>query len=192
MKNKSSNNGLLLLIAICILIVLLGAIYFFTRNEGVKDCQDEFKDKAQKLKQQIIEKENAISALILEIQSLKAYDKFLIDQAVEIYKAAKLFVILIIASACLIAYALWNFNLFQCLCAIGPLILVGYYTITFYFQNKAGDINKTLKLIQNYFINRQYRKYCFEPAYIYTLEKKLEDEQKELEKLKLVYLELKP
>jgi hypothetical protein len=84
MNNKSSNKSLLVLIVICVMIVLLGALYFFTRNEGVKGCQDEFKDKAQKLKRQIIKKENNISALIREIQSLKSFDKFLVEQAIEI------------------------------------------------------------------------------------------------------------
>ncbi len=189
MTSKSSNKGFILLIIFCVIIALLGALYFFTQNEAVKNYQDDFKDKADKLKQQIIEKENTISQLIIHIERLKSFDKQIVCEAVKILKAAKLMAILILLSAWILAYALYSFNLWAIFSTAGTLLIGIYVAATVYFQNKVGDINRTLQLLQIYIITRQYKKYNFDPAKIYILEEKLLVERNELEQLKKTYLE---
>lgn len=182
MKEKQNRN-VIILIAIILIIAVLAVVYFITRNEQVKSEQESYKNKADELKRRITEKESAISALIYEIDRLRQFDAFLTEQARQIYKSFKLAVFMLLGSLCLVLFVMYSFEFFKGLLTCLGIAGLTYKCITIYFQNKIGDFNNALKLLEDYFITREYSKYSFQPCAIGTLELRLASEQNELQEL---------
>ena len=116
----------------------------------------------------------------------KLHDSFR-NEALRFYKIIKIAFVITILGMGFICFAIFSFGIVGTLGAIVSTATVIYQVVTIVFQNKVGNFNTTLMLIEQYFIDRTFRKNAFEPAIIAVLEEQLNNEQKELEFLELEY-----
>lgn len=184
MKRKYNDGGAILLIGLIILIAICAFIYFVTRDERVKRSRDGYQERADDLKQQIRDKENLISFLIVEIDKVKRLEKFLLEQAVSICRFAKLIVYVMIAGVCFIAYMFFNYSFLDSLLTSIAFFGLIYTAFTIYFLNKIGDFNVALKMCEDLVIVRIFKRNNYDPNHLRTLEVKLESEKSELTALK--------
>ena len=184
MKKKYNEGGVILLIGLIILILICTFIYFVTKDERAKQSRDEYQERADDLKQRIKDKENLVSFLIIEIDRVRNLEKFLIDQAVSICRFAKLIVYASIAGICFTAYVFFNYSFWDSLLTAVAIFGLLYTAFTIYFLNKIGDFNIALKMFEDLVIVRIFRRNNYDPQHLQTLEIRLQNEQKELTRLK--------
>ena len=105
--------------------------------------------------------------------------------AIKFYKLVKcvsVFILLVLGTS---IFLLTQANLVESVMVIITCISTIYYTVHIVVKNSVGNFDDTLAVLQNYFIERQYRKHGFEPMLIEVFENRLENERRELNELRV-------
>jgi hypothetical protein len=90
----------------------------------------------------------------------------------------------------IISYALFNLNAMEAITVIGTVVSIFslfYYGCTIIISNKLGNIERTLEVLQEYFITREFKRNGFELILIEAYESKLNKEACELKELREKY-----
>lgn len=182
---KKQSNSYLIFIAIVLLIVVV--LYFFFKTEGLKDRKENLEYELRRLRSQIREKELNIEFLTSELNRMKFMEGCLINYAIRLYRTIKLILLIIALGLIAIVYLLFNYDLFSSFSTMLPILTFGYYGISIAVRNRIGDFNRTLKLIQEHFINAVLKANRFDVSLIETLEAKIELELQELNELRQKY-----
>lgn len=181
MKKGNKRNPMNGTICIGIIMILMVLLYFFFLRIFKNDQAKE------ELNQKILNKEKEIEDLLRRLQNLKQLKQALELQAIQIYKAVKLMVVVIIIAIGFVCFAVFSFSVWGSIASIIAASGVVYKAVTIIFQNKVGDFNVTLILLEKYFIERTFRKNAFEPALIAAIEEKIDVKKEELVDLKNEY-----
>lgn len=181
MSKKQASDSLPIWVILVILFIAVIAIYFFFKNESVNKYKND-------LSQRIREKEDTIIFLKDELSRLKFKHDILKSGAIALFKIFKVIGVIIFLSIGAIFYVVFNMDYFNALLLIGGIITLTYQIITIVIQNKIGDFNRTLELIQDYLIQQKFKKADFNPIMIEVVEKRLINEQAELFEIKEQYL----
>lgn len=181
MKTKQTKDSLPMWSILVLLLIVALAIYFFFKNERVKRYKN---DLAIRIK----EKESTINFLNVELFRLKTMHDTLRNKAIRFFKAIKIIALILLLSIGFICYAIFNMEYWTALFLIASIVTFAYYSITIIVQNKLGDFNKTLAIIQDYIIQQKFIKADFNPCMIEIVEKQLQLEKAELLEIKKQYL----
>ena len=175
-KNKSNSDVWLILLGIALIVLII--LCFFYKNEKLTKYKCDLGDR-------INEKEKIVSYLIIELEKLKNMKSKLIEDAIKFYKLVKclsVFILLVLGTS---IFLLTQANLIESVMVIITCISTIYYTVHIVVKNSVGNFDETLAVLQNYFIERQYRKHGFEPMLIEVFENRLENERRELNELRV-------
>lgn len=173
-KRDSFPVWLLLLV---VLVVLAIALYFFAKNEKVKQYSTD-------LKRRIREKEDAINFLKKERKQLMQIKYELTLKAHKWFKVARVISLMILVGFALICCVVYRMEFWQAIMWIVGIVSIIYYSITLIVQNKLGDFNQTLKMVESYFTEYAYRKGGFKVCMLELIETKISKEEQELNELK--------
>lgn len=165
------------LLLVVVLVVLVIALYFFTKNEKVKQYSTD-------LKRRIREKEDAINFLKKERMQLIQIKHELTLKAHKWFKVARVISLMILIGFALICCVAYQMEFWQAIMWIIGIVGFIYYSITIIVQNKLGDFNQTLKMIEFYFIKCAYRKGGFKVCMLELIETRISIEEQELKELK--------
>ena len=176
MSRKTKSDSAIWLLVLGIVFIVIAVLYYFYRSEKVRQYKSDLEDK-------ISEKEKIINYLQLELQKLRSMKSKLIADAIKFYKILKcltVFILLIIATS---VFLLTHANIYEAAGIIFTCLASIYCTVNIVVKNSVGNFDETLAVLQNYFIERNYRKNGFEPMLIEVFESKLDKEQRELHQL---------
>ncbi len=181
MNKKQTKDSLPMWVILVILLIAMVAVYFFFKNENVNRYKND-------LSQRIREKEETVNFLNCELSKLKNLHDTLKSEAIKLYKFIKAMAIILLLVIGIVCYAVLEMEFWSALFLIVSVISFVYYSITIIVQNKIGDFNRTLALIQDYIIQQRFIKADFNPRMIEVVEKRLHKEQTELFEIKEQYL----
>jgi hypothetical protein len=187
METKSKNTFVPYAIWVGIILLCVLLLYFIFKTEGLKTYKTSLEDELNWLKKEIKRKERNIAFLISEISRLKLLENSIFGYGLRLYKTIKLILLAILVTTCIISYTIFNFNFIASIMIIIPVVTLSYYGITVAVKNRVGDFNRTLKLVQEYFIDFVFKLKGFDINLIEVIEAKLQVELKELEELKTKY-----
>ena len=184
MKTKSKNTWLPYLIWVVVILLITILLYQLFKTDSLKQHKTDLEDELNQLKQQMREKERNVTFLTDEINRLKLLKNSIVDYGLRLYKTIKFILLTILAAACIIGYSLYNFDIIGSASIIVPVITIGYYAIAITIKNKIGDLNRTLQLVQEYFVDFVFKLKGFDVNLIVIIEAKLQSELAELQELR--------
>jgi len=183
MSKKHTKDSLPIWLILVVLLIAFVAIYFFFKNETINRYKND-------LAKRIREKEDTINFLNAELILLKIMRDTLRGRAIKLYKVIKVIALIVLLSIGVICYAIYHMEYWSALFLIVSIITFAYFSITIIVQNKLGDFNKTLDIIQDYIIQQKFINADFNPCMIEIVEKRLYAEQEELIEIKQQYSRL--
>lgn len=184
MRTKSKNTWLPYLIWVVVILLITILLYQLFKTDNLKQHKTDLEDELNQLKQQLREKERNVSFLTGEINRLKLLKNSIVDYGLRLYKTIKFILLTLLAAACIIGYSLFNFDLIGSASIIVPVVTIGYYAIVITIKNKIGDLNRTLRLVQEHFVDFIFKLKGFDVNLIVIIEAKLQSELAELQKLR--------
>jgi hypothetical protein len=183
MKKAKSNESFPIWVLWAVILIIIVALCYIFRSEKTKQYKHDLKEK-------INEKEQYISSLTKELNKLIAIKDCLTMQAIQFFRFLKLALFLLLLSIGIISYALFNLNAMEAITVIGTVVSIFslfYYGCTIIISNKLGNIERTLEVLQEYFITREFKRNGFELILIEAYESKLNKEACELKELREKY-----
>lgn len=181
MNKQQTSDSLPIWIILVILFIAVVTIYFFFRDESINRYKRD-------LSQRIKKKEDTINFLRHELLVLRNMHNTLKSEAVKLYKFIKVMAMILLLVAGIICYAVLKMEYWSAVFLIVSIITFVYYSATIIVQNKIGDFNRTLELIQDYLIQRKFKKAGFNPSMIEFIEVRLYKEEEELIDIRRQYL----
>ena len=185
MKKQSENMWIPRLIIIGIVLLIVVLLYYFFKSEGLKNYKSDLEDELKQLRRQIEKKEQNVNFLMEELKRLQAAKECIVDYALRLYKTIKIITFLILIATGIGVYAFYRFNILEAASLVAPIFLICYHGITICIKNRVGDLGKTLKFVQNYFVDIVFHLKKFDVSLIKTIEEQLAKEMSQLEELKL-------
>ncbi len=184
MKQKSKSESTRWLVIIGIILIIVIAMYFIFRSEKIKQYKEDLEHEISALKEKIREKEENVQFLTYQLINLKQIKDYLIGYAKKLFVAVKLIVLVILIGVTALIYAFFNFDIIGFTSFLFPIISGCYYLVTVIIKNRVGDINRTLKLLQDGFISFVFNLKNFDDSLIAAVEAKLLKELDELNELR--------
>lgn len=176
MSKKTKSDSAIWLLILGIALLLIVVLYYFYKSEKIKQFKDDLEDR-------IHEKEKTISYLQLELEKLRSMKSKLMADAIKFYKTLKCLSVLFLLMISISVFLLTKANVYEAAGIIFTCITTIYCTVSIVVKNTVGNFDDTLAVLQNYFIERNFRKNGFEPLLIEVFESKLDKEQRELHQL---------
>jgi hypothetical protein len=184
MKQKSKSESTTWLVVIGIVLMIVIAMYFIFRSEKIKQYKEDLEHEIRALKAKIREKEENVQFLTVQLNNLKQIKDYLIGYAKKLFIAFKLIVLVILIGVTALIYAFFNFDIIGFTSFLFTIISGCYYLVTVIIKNRVGDINRTLKLLQDGFISFVFNLKDFDDSLIAAVEAKLLKELDELNELR--------
>ncbi|HXB39877.1 MAG TPA: hypothetical protein VNZ49_04995 [Bacteroidia bacterium] len=163
-----------------IILLIVIALYHIFKTDKIKRYKDD-------LRERINEKEKHVSYLIKELNKLRKLKGDLTSAAVKFFRFIKIILFAFLLGIGVTAYAVFNcgfWDAVEIIATVVAVLTILYYGTTIIVQNKLGNINTTLEILQEYFISKSFKAVRFEPMLIEAYENKLNKEMMELRELK--------
>lgn len=187
MKKNTVGFGWFLLGLLLLVLLVLFIASIITDNETVKSYRDEVKNRADELKNDIINQEGIVAKIKSELHNIRHQHGYLLNKAKKICIAVKCIGLILLCGLVIMAHAIFSLNPVEFIITFCSMTALIYGAVTGVILNEVRGINDVLHLLQEAITQRTFAWYSFEPAMIEVLEQKLFTEEQKLNSLKTEY-----
>ena len=180
MKKSSRGFGWFLLALLLLVLLVLFIASIVTDNETVKNYRDGIKNRADELRNDIINQEGMVSRIKMELYNMRHQQGYLLKKARKICIVVKCIGMIMLGGAAVMVHAIFSLNPVEFIITFCTMSTLIYGAVTGIILNEVRTINDVLRLLQEAITQQTFAWHKFDPAMIDVLEQKLLAEEHRL------------